>query len=150
MGNCDLCGKNFEFLFKARIEGSMVDVCERCSKFGEVLWKIKNIKSELKTKNDEFENQEIIVDNYDKIIRREREKIGLKQDELARKLNEKESLIQKIENKHIIPSLKVSRKLEKFFGMKLVENISNDKIEIKKTEMKEFTIGDVIKQKRTG
>ena len=149
MSNCDLCGKDFEFLFKTRIEGSLVDACERCSKFGEILWKIENAKPEIRTKDDEIGDQEIIVGNYNKIIRQEREKTGLKQDELARKLNEKESLIRKIENKEITPSLKVARKLEKFFGVKLVENVSNNKIEIKRSEVKSFTLGDVIKQKET-
>ncbi len=150
MSNCDLCGKDFE-LFKTRIEGSLVDACERCSKFGEVLWRIEDIKSEIKTKKIDDEDWENIVEDYDKIIRKEREKIGLKQDELAKKLNEKESLIQKIENKQIMPNLKIAKKMEKFFGVKLIENISdNKKIEIKKIEVKSFTLGDVIKQKRTG
>lgn len=149
MSSCDLCGKDFE-LFKTRIEGSLVDACERCSKFGKILWKLDEIKPKIKSKKIEDEDTERIIEDYNEIIRKEREKIGLKQDELARKLNEKESLINKIENKEIMPSLKVARKIEKFFGVKLVENVSNNEIEIKKSEVKSFTLGDVIKQKRIG
>ena len=148
MSNCDLCGKDSE-LFKARIEGSLVDACERCSRFGEVLWKLEEIKPEIKSRKIEEEDSESIIENYDKIIRKERERRGLKQDELALKLNERESLIRKIENKEIMPSLRIAKKLETFFDVKLIENISNNKFEIKRTEARSFTLGDVIKQKET-
>lgn len=128
----------------------MVDACGRCSRFGKILWKLDEIKPEIKNRKIDGEDSESIIENYDKIIRKERERRGLKLDGLARKLNEKESLIQKIENGEMMPSLKLAKKMEKFFGAKLVENVFNNKIEIKRSETKEFTIGDVIKQKGTG
>ena len=147
MSSCDLCGRENE-LFRVKIEGSMVDACERCSRFGKVLWKLDVV--EVKSNQIEKEDTENIIENYDKIIRKEREKRNLKQDELARELNEKESVIQKIENKQMMPSLKLARKMEKFFGARLVEDISNYKVEIKKSERRGFTIADAIKQKGTG
>src|SRR3989344_611154 len=145
MSGCDLCGREGE-LFRARIEGSLVDACEKCSRFGKVLWKINEVKAEIKNKKIEEENTETVVDDYNNIIRKERERRGLKQDELAKELNEKESVIRKIENKQMMPGLKLAGKIEKFFNVKLIENVSNDRVEIKKAERRGFTLGDAIKQ----
>lgn len=149
MSNCDLCGRDAE-LFRVRVEGSLVNACERCGRFGKILGKLNENKIEIKKKNVVEEKTEIIVEDYDKLIRRERERRGLKQEDLAKKLNEKESMIQKIENKQLMPSLELARKMEKFFGIKLVEDISDDKFEIKHAESRRVTLGDVIKQEGTG
>ena len=90
MSSCDLCGRESE-LFISRIESSVVNACESCSRFGKIIGKAEEFRSEIKTKRSiEDENEEIIVKNYNEIIRKEREKRNLKQDELANKLNEKE------------------------------------------------------------
>lgn len=148
MSSCDLCGKEEE-LFVARIEGSVVNACRNCGRFGNIIRKAEEFKFEIKSRRY-IEDDEIIVENYDEIIRKEREKNGLKQDEFALKLNERESVIRKIENKQMMPSLGLARKIEKFFGVKLVENTSDTQIKLKHSEMRGFTLGDAIKQKGTG
>ena len=145
MSSCDLCGRESE-LFISRIESSVVNACESCSRFGKIIGKAEEFRSEIKTKRSiEDENEEIIVKNYNEIIRKEREKRNLRQDELANKLNEKESVIQKVESGQIVPSLKLARKIEKFLGIKLIENIPDAKIKLKYSEMRGLTLGDVIK-----
>ncbi len=149
MSNCDLCGIE-NALFRMKIEGSSINSCEKCSRFGKIIGKLNESEVKIKRKSVAEEKTESVIDGYDKIIRREREKKNLKQSELAKELNEKESVIQKIENKQMMPSLKLAKKMEKFFGIKLVENIPDYKVEIKKVERGGFTLGDAIKQKRAG
>ncbi len=145
MSSCDLCGKN-EDLFIARIESSIVNACRTCCRFGNVLGKVEESKPEIKIKRQtEDESSELIVENYNELIRKEREKKGLKQEEFANKLNEKESLIKKIENKQIMPSFALARKIEKFFGIKLIEDAPDTKIKLNHSEMRGFTLGDIIK-----
>ncbi|MEK6856662.1 MAG: multiprotein bridging factor aMBF1 [Nanoarchaeota archaeon] len=145
MSSCDLCGKESE-LFVANIEGSIVHSCKNCCRFGNVIGKFEEFKSEIKIKKyAEKENTETLIENYSEIIRKERNRKGLKQDELAMKLNVKESIIHKIENGQMVPSLDIARKIEKFFGIKLIENIPDIKINLEHSEMKGFTLGDIIK-----
>jgi len=67
--------------------------------------------------------------------------MGLTQEQLAKKLKEKLSVIKKIENGWE-PSLTLIRKLEKFFSIKLTEELKEEAFE-RKTR-KDITIGDVI------
>ena len=68
--------------------------------------------------------------------------MGLKQEELARKINEKESLIHKLENELVEPSLKLAEKLEKFLKIKLIEIYSDENKYVKNNDDK-LTIGDL-------
>ncbi len=150
MGRCDLCGREDE-LFKARVEGSLVDVCERCGRFGSILGKITApIPKKIKI-SDEF-SEDFIVENFNKIIRVGREKKRLTQEELAKEINEKVSVIQKIENREIEPNFNLVKKLEKYFGIILIEKQQLKKEKIQHHELKSFTLGDLVheKQKRTG
>jgi len=151
---CEMCGKGTE-LFKAVVEGIELKVCSNCGKFGKVTGKI-NIEPKRKKKKIELEEEEqpeiiqIIVEDYALRAKNAREKLGLKQEELAKKLNEKESVIHKIETGHYEPNLNLARKLEKFLKIKLVEE---EKIEKKKentqsTSSEALTIGDLIKLKK--
>ena len=115
--NCELCGKNSE-LFKTKIEGTIVDVCEKCSKFGEIIERIIEEKNKIVKKRVKEEIIEEIRNGYGLIIKNARERLGLKQEELAKKINEKESVIHKLENELIEPSLKLAEKLERFLKIK--------------------------------
>ena len=144
--NCELCGKKSE-LFRAKIEGTIVDVCEKCSKFGEIIERvIKEEENKIVKQRTKEEIIEEIRKGYGAIIKNAREKLGLKQEELARKINEKESLIHKLENELVEPSLKLAEKLEKFLKIKLIEIYSDENKYIKNNDEK-LTIGDLLNVK---
>ena len=96
--------------------------------------------------------EEIFVGDFNKIVKRERERKELTQEELAKIINEKTSVIQKLENKEIEPSFKLIKKLEKYFGITLTEKQQLIKEKTKHFEIKSFTMGDLVneKQKRAG
>ena len=146
---CELCGAEGR-LYKVKIEGSIMNVCEKCKRFGTPIstyHKPINYKKKKKT----IEKPEIIeeiVPDYANLIREARESHKMKQDEFARKINEKDSIIHKIETGHFKPSLKLAKKIEKFFGIKLIQEIedSDNKVKTSDDTGSGFTIGDFIKK----
>jgi len=151
MSGCDICGKDLE-LFRVRIEGSLVNACENCSRFGYVISHAgvleRNETGTSKTTKNKIEEEivEFPVENLGDLIENHRGKMNLSQKELALKLNEKESIIQKIENDQIIPDVKLINKLEKFFHVKLTEKNKIEKVKIKNEEAEAFTLADFIKR----
>jgi putative transcription factor len=64
-----------------------------------------------------------LMEDYHKEIMKARMKLGMNQEELARKLNERKSIITKLETKSIRPDNKLIRKLEKELQISLMENV---------------------------
>lgn len=116
--NCEMCGISTKLVL-ANIEGATVNVCNNCSKLG----KIVNLPKS-KPAKQVFEEPEIyVVENFSTLIRNAREKLNLKQEEVARKLAIKESIIHKLENGSFTPSLNMASRIEKFFGISLTETL---------------------------
>lgn len=151
-----MCGREAQ-LVKARIEGTELEVCQECTKFGEVIE-----KPDIKTKTIPIgrpsrpipkrkEIIQVILPDYAQKIRQAREKMGLKQEEFAKKLNEKASIMQKIESGQFKPSIDMARKLERRLGIRLVDQYDEGgEIPIASPKRKEegFTMADFIKDKR--
>lgn len=152
-----------EKAYKIEVEGSILNVCEKCVSFGKVVRKIIPEMPEKKQKQvqkaaeklaeekakKETETMQIITPNYSLIIRKAREKLGLKQEELAKKIAEKESVIHKLESGSIIPAIPLARKLEKFLRIALVETIEVDSPETsdRRSSSEGLTLGDLIRIK---
>jgi len=83
-----MCGSQGK-LYKTIIEDAQLNVCHECSKFGKVTGIVEqsesNTKNENSVNNLQKEILEIVVENYAEKIRKEREKLGLKQEEFAKK-----------------------------------------------------------------
>src|SRR6478736_3446173 len=71
---------------------------------------------------DEF----ILDPEFPKVIRDARNKKGITHDQLGQKINEKVTLLKKIETGTIKPDETLSKKLEKFLGIKLYINSNED------------------------
>lgn len=149
-----MCGKESQ-VFKAIIEGAEMTVCKGCAKYGKVLRVIRpapkraKIKQKAMPVRPEKEIIEMIVSNCSSIIKRAREQRTLTQEQVAKMLNEKESLIQKVESGNIKPSIMLARKLERFLRIKLVEQHEETFGKLKGAGGKgdALTIGDLIKVK---
>ena len=148
MGNCEMCGQKSEQLLRAEIEGVELTVCNKCASFGNVVRRPVIKKKKIKTQpKKQREIIQVIRKDYSSIIRQKRDTMGLKQEELAKYLSEKESLIHKIEAGNYVPSLDLARKLEKQLDIDLVIQKEVKPEKLKSTDSKEFTIGDIIKIK---
>ncbi|MAG47727.1 TIGR00270 family protein [archaeon] len=150
MGNCEMCGKKLGDYFEVVVEGTMLDVCEHCSQFGNIVNEKKEVEEKhvVKEKPESVveESVESMIENYNKVVKEARENKGLKQEDLAKHIGEKESVIQNIESKKLEPNMDVARKLEKFFNINLVEKLESKRL-TKSLDFKdsEITIGDLIK-----
>ena len=140
MEECNICGAR-NANRKARIEEVILTVCNNCVNLGEEIPMIK-IKIARKSPQKIRELEETIVPTFSKVIKAERERHNISQEELAKKLSEKVSVIRRIEEGWE-PSLTLVKKLEKFFNMKLTEKIDEQRTS-KKEERKSLTIGDIV------
>ena len=146
--SCELCGKK-DNLQEAIIEGSMLSVCKNCLSFGKAVILPKAKEEKKIPKKIEIEKtMELINEDFQNIIKKEREKLNLTQEELAKRLNEKESVIHHLESGELEPSLILAKKLENLLHVNLIE-IYEEK---QKTKISlsdpTLTIGDLLKLKK--
>jgi len=95
-----------------------------------------------------FDEMEELAADYDDRIRTARESAGLTQTELANQLNEKASLIRKIEHGDILPSDDVQSKLEHKLEISLTDDVSTEDAEWSSEHSSTgYTLGDVVKRK---
>ena len=139
MVECELCGS--KATRKAKVEGSILNVCDDCVKFGKEIPRIEIRKKEMRTTQIEEMEHELVKD-FRKIIRKAREKRKLTQEDLAKKLKEKSSVIKRIEEGWM-PPLQLIKKLERFFEIKLRERIVESVLN-KKLNARNLTIGDIV------
>jgi len=129
----------------------LMHVCQDCSKFG----KIKN-KTNVKIVVEDRKKPEIkepvysFFPGYGSIVKSAREKLGLKQDELAKKLNERESVLHQIESGHFTPGIELAKKLERNLHIKIFEEIKEENQKANSPTVKSTdgqTLGDFIKKR---
>jgi putative transcription factor len=97
-------------------------------------------------RSDMFDDMDELATDYDERVRHAREERGLSQQELADELNEKTSLIRKIERGDVLPSDDVQRELERFFDISLSEGTEADDAEWDGDSSTTTTLGDVVKR----
>lgn len=143
--SCEICGTEIEGRAEyIAVDRSKLRVCKACVRYGTVvvveaaqpkakvetilsvggeqaqLAKLAKSKKRLYEQMDyEIEEGMEIVENYGRLIKEAREKAGLKQAELAQKINEKHSLLRKIEHEEILPTDDVRRKIERILKISL-------------------------------
>jgi len=155
-----MCGKEVSYLRTAVIEGAVLKVCENCAKFGEeidereakkyvkgsagVAEKLESRERRMREK-DILEEEEVLAPDYSSRVRDARMKHGLNKEELARKINEKKSVIAKVESGELIPDRELSRKLEKFLGIELMVKVEPVHVQKKSGERRGLTLGDLIR-----
>lgn len=167
---CEVCGQ--KIMGKAKkviIEGANLIVCQNCSKFGDSLnitttqpQKPKKPKiagaqkiRAVKKPRTNFSAKSLIspshelVDNYMDKIRKARQEKGLSYEELANKINERVSIIKKVETGKMHPTQKLARKLEKELQINLYAQLDSKSLAIgSKESRKGLTLGDVVNIKK--
>ena len=145
---CDMCGKEGN-LVRAMVEGSELYVCNGCGKYGKIVGRTFKRRISLPKRSvikDEVEEK--IVSDYSSKIRIAREGKGLKQEDFAKMLNERASLVNKWESGNLRPRINVARKLERLLGIKLVKKVEVGKVDVSKSKTSEPTLGDFIKVRK--
>ncbi len=142
--NCELCGNVMDRYHEVIIDGVTMKVCHDCAKYGKevnkkpVAVQREQIPQTVQKKNfihvpppppprrkaagNPEDTEEPIID-FGKSIKKRREEMGLSQEELANKLQEKKNLVAKIEREEIKPDKQTARKIEKLMGIKILEKV---------------------------
>jgi len=158
---CELCGTDVPRTKMVTIEGTTLSVCPSCAKFGdqtsvplkkqpgvpaEILRRLEARKRRM-TVRDVYsrEGEATLVDDYSERIRKAREKKGWKQTELGTKVNERVSIIAKLESGEMIPTDAVVMKLEKALEIKLKEKVEAVVAKKSVVQSKPLTLGDLIR-----
>jgi len=115
-----LCGSK-KASKRTKIDNAILTVCDECVSFGEEV-PIIELKAQRRIIPRLEGMEQIIKANFHLLIKNERAKRNLTQEELAKKLNEKESIIKRVEDGWE-PPLNVIKKLERFFSIKLTEEL---------------------------
>jgi len=150
---CEICGTSIKDNgITVKYEGSVITVCNTCySKIKKyaTLHKEKekpqvktNKKSPIIKSSMDYEFE--IVDDYSKIIKNARERLGMTQRELAIKLRTSENTIKRFESGKLKPTLSQARELERILGVKLIVPVESEEY-VEKEERYETTLGDIVK-----
>ncbi|MDH4122661.1 MAG: multiprotein bridging factor aMBF1 [Thermoplasmata archaeon] len=160
---CEMCGQKVPFLKKVKIEGTQMEVCSNCARFGDEVTKkaaaqpsrpaVVSQRLERRAARplykDVFDTQdteESLITDYAEKIMRARNSKRLTKKELAAKINEKLSVIHSLERGELHPDDQLIRKLENELEISLREKISDVKVE-KRAYSQGMTLGDFIKKK---
>jgi putative transcription factor len=138
MPECELCGSK-NATRKTKIDSVILTTCEECTSFGQEMARVE-FSSE-KREVPKLDMAGGIVPNFNDLIRNARANKGLTQEDAAKKLNEKSSILKRIEEGWEPPTATL-KKLEKFFGLKLIEELKEEKVG-RPAGKSELTIGDV-------
>jgi len=150
---CEMCGRE-ALLVSADVEGVELKVCPVCTKYGTTNKNNATNSRNYNGPNNKHQSKEEIewkvVSNFSDLIRAAREKKGMTQEDFAKFLNERESILSKWEQGTLNPRIFVARRLEKVLGMNLVIKDIKENIELekKKSSTNEFTLGDFIKVRK--
>ena len=139
-------------------------VCGKCSKHGKITWENKKprsvrlgakvtakisplmISSRSPSQVDVGSTLELVED-FEVRIRRAREKMSLSHEDLGKEINEKISVLRKIERGKMTPDNKLAVKLEHSLKIELLVQTSRQKIpkiEIHRPANHKPTLGDLV------
>ncbi len=140
---CEMCGNEVPLTKPVFIEGSKLNVCPNCSKFGDEHRSQKSgsapapsasvIEQRLQKREQRMQVKDVyrgsemtqLVDDYGDVIRKARIAKGMDLEQFAASIYEKKGTLSKIESNNLVPDDKMVKKLEKALGIKLTEAVSN-------------------------
>ncbi|MFB6126174.1 MAG: multiprotein bridging factor aMBF1 [Halolamina sp.] len=175
MPQCEMCGDSNSSLTTTKVEGAELELCDDCTEFGtevrtgsdgdSTTTKYSTSSSSGSSssgssgsgsggssgssggrRNDMFDDMGELATDYDDRIRSARERENLSQEELSDRLNEKASLIRKLERGDILPSDDVQSELERELDISLSGEVNTD-TDWESDSGATTTLGDVVKRK---
>ena len=137
---CEMCGQEVEGIQRVRVEGSVLRLCAACARFGTLLdptpapieaapapgrsvvsaSRPTGVRRRLEERDLYQEIGELqLVDDWGRRVRTAREARGWTPEELGKHLNEKKSVVLKLESGSFHPPDELVRKLEHLLKVRL-------------------------------
>ncbi len=132
--DCEICGKASRELFLVSVEGTRLRVCPDCSGYGTFISRVEEEHYDPRPIVVEEKPEIDLVDNYARLISDARKNANLTQEELAKKINESLNVIKKVEKGDLLPTERLSKKLEKTFRIRLFQIVKHESVGTKKSE----------------
>ncbi len=148
MEECELCGRKISTAYIIEVGAAHLRVCQKCAE-GKKVVAIEKAEKEASImqkpvhKQNDAEMPELI-ENYGNAIRNARNRMQLPLKVLAEMINEKESLLLRIEENKAMPSLELAKKLEKALHIKLEDTSTQESYAPKKGD--KASLGEFFKQ----
>ena len=136
---CEMCGKEVPLTKTVIVEGSRLNVCPNCARFGEdyranqsgapistsvIDQRLEKREKRMKTKDIYAGTSSVeLVDDYGGVIREARVAKGMDLEQFAASILEKKGTLAKIESNSLVPDDKIIKKIEKALGIKLTETV---------------------------
>jgi putative transcription factor len=164
---CEVCGREVPRTKTVTVEGTVLNVCSGCVRFGTeagpaasparkpgvplaVAERLEARARRMKER-DVFaqSGEEDLADDYAHRIRAARESRGWKQTELGARINERVTVIAKIESGTMVPNDDLIRRLERALEIKLKEKVLAPVVR-KASAREGVTLGDLFDLKGEG
>lgn len=166
---CEMCGKEVPRLRKVMVDGTTLEVCNECARFGQDAVREAPVAEPPATgpaavatppvrappvhhgkRKDALSAGEMeLAEDYNKRIIQGRRKKDMTQEDLAKRLNEKKSVISRLETGEMRPSDNLIKRLEKVLEIKLMERVEFQ-MEPSKRQVGSggVTLGDLIRMEK--
>ena len=158
---CEMCGKDVPQTRTVIVEGSKLNVCPGCARFGEdyrspsaggapvsqtvIGERLERRERRMKSKDIYAGSSSIeLIDDYGGAIRAAREARGMDLEQFAASIQEKKGLLAKVEANNLIPDDKLIKKIEKALDIKLMEEVQSGSVSGGSSSGK-MTLGNFIK-----
>ncbi len=139
---CEMCGTDVDQLTRVRVEGSVLSLCEKCQRFGTPIDppptapvppvgpsapRPSSLGARVPPRTRRLEERDLykempemeLADDWPKRIRLAREKLAWTPEELGKRLNEKKSVVLKMESGHFRPPDQTIHKIEQLLKIRL-------------------------------
>jgi len=160
---CEVCGRKiYGKPYKVVIEGAKLTACVECSKHGKIVREVEAKpgipmpktktavtppKVHVKRPSGTIDATQELVEDFDLKIRCAREKLEISHEQLGKKINEKVSVLKKVETGKMKPDNMLAAKLEHALKIELLVpalEVKISEVKIPKPASRELTLGDLI------
>ncbi len=149
MEECELCGRPTKDIYVLNVENVELRTCASCAKGKKV------VRTELEPQPQRLstahyrpkkvrEEDKLLVDNYASAIRNAREGMKIPLKVLAEMLNEKEHLLLRIEEGKTMPTIELTKRLEKALKIKITEDPKEPEKKFNAGKSQGATLGDFV------
>jgi len=157
---CEMCGRDFPGLRSVRVEGTPLKVCSECARFGDenvaatsggTLSVHSTVADRLDHRDKRMTSKDVfnqfkgeLVEDYSARLKSARLSRGWTPEDLGKKINEKKSVIHKLETGELRPDNKLVVKLQRTLEIVLKEDVEEVHVG-RKSHGDGLTLGDLIK-----
>ncbi|MEM0116938.1 MAG: multiprotein bridging factor aMBF1 [Conexivisphaerales archaeon] len=129
---CEVCGTNIPTEpIVVDIDGAVLSVCSKCAKLGKPVgqttannWKGTTVPKNVLSSHTQIfaaDDELVVREDFATVLRNARETMHLTQEQVGMKVNEKSSVIAKLESGKMKPSIALAKKLEHVMKVRLLE-----------------------------